>query len=115
MVRRYLLATLVVLMLATAAHSYEGFVKPELVCMVNDRIMGAPQIPVEVEGKTYYGCCAGCVGALKNDESVRYATDPITGNRVDKAKAYILAGPQGIALYFESPESAKKYLEKLKK
>ena len=30
------------------------------VCFINDRYMGKPQIPVSVEGKTYYGCCQGC-------------------------------------------------------
>ncbi len=115
MVKRVLSAIFIVLFLAAVSQAYQGFVKPELVCMVNDRVMGVPQIPVEVEGKTYYGCCAGCVGTLKNDESVRYAVDPISGNRVDKAEAYIVAGPQGLALYFENPENAKKYLEKLKK
>ena len=31
-----------------------------LVCMVNDRYMGVEQIPVQVEGRTYYGCCEMC-------------------------------------------------------
>ncbi len=115
MLRRLFSAIFMVLLFAATVQAYEGFIKPELVCMVNDRIMGAPQIPVEVEGKTYYGCCAGCVGALKNDESVRYGVDPISGNRVDKAEAYIVADPLGIAIYFENPDNARRYLEKLKK
>jgi hypothetical protein len=32
-------------------------VNPDVVCMTNDRILWTPQIPVQVEGKTYYGCC----------------------------------------------------------
>lgn len=31
------------------------------VCMVNNTVFDKPQIPVQVEGKTYYGCCGGCV------------------------------------------------------
>ncbi len=113
-VRVFSVVVLVLLLTATVM-AYQGFVRAEFVCMVNDRVMGVPQIPVEVDGKIYYGCCAGCVGTLKNDESVRYAIDPVSGNRVDKADAYIVAGPQGLALYFETPENARQYLEKLKK
>jgi len=43
-------------------------VKASEVCMVNDRVMGKPQIPVEVEGKTYYGCCEGCKSRLQNSQ-----------------------------------------------
>lgn len=87
-------------------------VNPELVCMVNDSVMKGPQIPVPVEGKTYYGCCEGCVKTLQSDRSVRVAKDPVTGHEVDKAKAFILAGPKRKALYFESQETAREYLSK---
>lgn len=87
-------------------------VNPELVCMVNDSVMKAPQMPVQVDGKIYYGCCEGCVKALQSDRSVRVAKDPITGHEVDKAKAFILAGPKRKALYFESQETAREYLSK---
>lgn len=86
-------------------------VDPEIVCMVNDNVMGKPQIPVEVDGKTYYGCCQNCVGTLKADRSVRFAKDPLTGRMVDKAKAVILEGGSGEALYFESTDAAKLYRE----
>ncbi len=79
------------------------------VCMVTDRVFGKPQIPVTFDGKTYYGCCQGCVSKIKNNRAVRYSTDPVTGREVDKATAYILEGPGGEALYFESAETAKKY------
>ncbi|MFQ5466142.1 MAG: hypothetical protein ACE5EI_09465 [Thermodesulfobacteriota bacterium] len=82
---------------------------PSEVCMVNDRVFGKPQIPVEYDGKTYYGCCAGCVTRIKEDRTVRYSTDPVTGREVDKATAVILEGAEGEALYFESMETAKRY------
>jgi YHS domain-containing protein len=85
-------------------------VNPDVVCMTNDRILWTPQIPVQVEGKTYYGCCEGCVKSLQSNRSVRFAKDPFTGDEVDKAKAFIVEGPKGKALYFESPETAQKYL-----
>ena len=85
-------------------------VAPVEVCMVNDKVFGKPQIPVEFEGKTYYGCCAGCVNRIKNDRGVRYSVDPVSGAEVDKAKAIILEGPGGEALYFESFATAQKYM-----
>lgn len=79
------------------------------VCMVNDKVLGRPQLPVVVEGKTYYGCCAGCVGRLNNDRKTRIAADPVTGLEVDKSEAVILQGERGEALYFESEETARRY------
>lgn len=84
-------------------------VDPKTVCMVNDAVMGKGQIPVKHEDKTYYGCCEGCVEKIKTMRSVRYASDPVTGREVDKAKAVILEGPAGEALYFESLDTAGKY------
>lgn len=85
-------------------------VKPDIVCMVNDEVMNKPQIKVPFEGKIYYGCCPACVSTLKNDRSMRYSKDPVTGIEVDKAKAFILEGENGAALYFQSSETARKYL-----
>ncbi len=79
------------------------------VCMMNDRVMGQPQIPVVVEGKTYYGCCAMCKERLTNDAAARKASDPATGRSVDKAKAVIAQRPDGSVLYFESRETLRRY------
>lgn len=84
-------------------------VDPSVVCMVNDAVMGRAQIPVKYEGKTYYGCCDGCVSTIKTDRAARYAKDPVTGKEVDKAKAVILEGENGAALYFESLDTASRY------
>ena len=78
-----------------------------MVCMVNDRVMGQPQLPVEVGGKTYYGCCAGCVSRLNRDRKARVAVDPVSGRDIDKS--VILRGERGQALYFESTETARRY------
>lgn len=84
-------------------------VRPGEVCMVNDSFMGKPQIPVLFEGKTYFGCCEGCVERIKGDRSVRYSKDPLTGREVDKAKAFITTTPDETALYFESRRTAERY------
>lgn len=85
----------------------------ELVCMVNNAYMGKPQIPVPVNGKTYYGCCQMCVGKLNNDETARTGIDPFSNKKVDKTKAYIvLMKTEGDVSYFESKENYLKYKQK---
>lgn len=75
---------------------------PSLVCMVNNHFMGRPQIPVEVDGRTYYGCCEMCEGRLRSDSASRSAIDPVSGNTVDKATALIARTADGRTFYFES-------------
>ncbi|MDX8412310.1 MAG: hypothetical protein R8K46_10655 [Mariprofundaceae bacterium] len=84
-------------------------VQADKVCMTNDAFFGTPQIPVEVAGKTYYGCCQGCAATLKNEVSSRTAVDPVTGKNVDKATAVIGMLPGGSVLYFESEATFKAY------
>lgn len=84
------------------------------VCMVTNNVGLMKMIPVKVEGKTYYGCCQGCVGKLKNNRSYRYTVDPVTGREIDKAKAFIVADKAKKALYFESKETAERYFASLK-
>lgn len=88
-------------------------IDPKMVCMVNNMYMGIDQIPVLVQNKTYYGCCDKCVRDLNEDETVRYAIDPFSNVRVDKALAFITMNSKqkGAILYFESKENAKRYFE----
>lgn len=72
------------------------------VCMVNNTFFPKDQIPVQVDGKTYFGCCEMCKGRLASDPSARSATDPVSGKTVDKATAIIGATPDGTVYYFES-------------
>jgi YHS domain-containing protein len=84
-------------------------VDPKTVCMINEQAMGKDQIPVEVDGRTYYGCCEMCKEALAKNADKRAAVDPVTGNKVDKAKAVIAAQPDGRVFYFESDETLAKH------
>ena len=78
-------------------------VPSNLVCMVNNTYMGKQQIEVPFEGKMYYGCCKMCEERIPKDESVRYAIDPQTLEKVDKATAYIvMIGDGGEVVYFEN-------------
>lgn len=84
------------------------------VCMVTDKYMGSEQIPVSVEGKAYYGCCAGCASKLKeNQNNVRFSKDPLTGEEVDKATAYIVHITDGSnnVFYFKSKKTYQQYVD----
>ncbi|HEX6904210.1 MAG TPA: hypothetical protein VF789_31160 [Thermoanaerobaculia bacterium] len=85
---------------------------PKKVCMVNNTVFEKDQIPVEVEGKTYYGCCEMCKERLAKDESARYGTDPVSGARVDKATAVIAAQGDGTTLYFENEANFEAYAKR---
>ena len=80
--------------------------------MVNNTVFPKDQISVEVEGKTYFGCCEMCKGRLATDPEARKALDPVSGKSVDKATAVIGATPDGKALYFESQKTFEAYAKK---
>jgi YHS domain-containing protein len=80
------------------------------VCMMNNRFMKEKQIPVPIDGRTYYGCCAMCKDKLTNDAAARTATDPVSGRPVDKAVAVIGAKPSNAVVYFENQENFDAYV-----
>jgi YHS domain-containing protein len=82
---------------------------PSLTCMVNNQFMGRPQIPVQVGGKTYFGCCAMCKDRLANDASARTAVDPVSKRPVDKSTAVIARLDSGALVYFESEANLAAY------
>lgn len=87
------------------------------VCMITNKFMSKDQIAVPVNDKTYYGCCQGCVGTLKNDANSRLATDALTNQKVDKASAFIIVKPgtKDDVLYFASKENATAYVQQQSK
>ena len=84
-------------------------IEAKYVCMINDDSYLSEQILVQVDGKDYYGCCMGCKAKLENDPSSRFAIDPISGNRVDKAIAVIGTAPNKDVYYFESLENFESF------
>ncbi len=84
----------------------------ELVCMVNDAFMGIKQFPVPVGDKMYFGCCEQCVDKIKNNRQFRYAKDPLTGEEVDKALAFIVVKSEKdrSVHYFKSKDNCDKFL-----
>ena len=121
---RTLLLTLAagaMLLAAAFAFAAEEAAKPVLkvveakkVCMVTNKLFEKDQIPIAVEGKTYYGCCEMCKEKLAKDAAARVAVDPVSGKKVDKATAVIAALPDGNILYFESQKTLEEYQKKQK-
>lgn len=107
------LTTFIPAMAADSSYAHgEAWLKPteaQYVCMMNNRVFDKPQIATVVEGKTYYGCCPMCADKLKNDVSLRTATDPISSKSVDKASAVIGADTHGMTYYFENKENFDKF------
>ena len=104
------------LYMGKASAQNQGNISPELkqveskyVCMVTNQLYDKEQIPVAVDGKTYYGCCQMCEAKLKEDPSSRMATDPVSGKEVDKSTAVIGAAPDGKVYYFENAEDLKAF------
>lgn len=84
-------------------------VESKMVCMINDRSMANEQIPVPIDGRTYFGCCSMCKERLEKSEEARYAVDPVSGKKVDKATAFIGALPGAVVLYFEHEANFDRY------
>jgi YHS domain-containing protein len=90
-------------------------VESKQVCMINEHHMAKDQIPVDVDGKTYYGCCAMCKKQLEERAETRVAIDPVSGKQVDKAVAVIAAQEDGRVFYFENDKNLEKYNSTAKK
>jgi hypothetical protein len=95
---------------ATATDAVLRKVAPDEVCMMNNRFMKEKQIPVPIDGRMYYGCCAMCKDKLTNDAAARTGTDPVSGRPVDKAVAVIGAKPSNAVVYFENQENFDTYV-----
>lgn len=93
----------------TPADSWLKPVEAKNVCMMNDKVFDKEQMAVEVEGKTYYGCCPMCKEMLNKDASKRTAIDPVSKKPVDKATAVIGADPHGMTYYFENEENLQAF------
>jgi YHS domain-containing protein len=84
-------------------------VDSKYVCMVNDQYSNKEQIPVIVDGRTYYGCCEMCKNKLKTDVKSRVAVDPVSGKEVDKAVAVVGVTSDGRVYYFDNEMNLQKF------
>ncbi len=94
---------------AVADLKYLKHTESKYICMVNNKLFDKVQIPTEVNGKTYYGCCSMCKAKLEKSQELREAIDPVSGVIVDKASAIIGTSPEGVAYYFENEENMKQF------
>ena len=106
-----LLALISMPFVASDALSAESLkpIESKFICMVNNTAFDKEQIAVEVDGKTYFGCCSMCEARLQKDAAIRMATDPVSGIEVDKAEAVIGTDTNGKAYYFENTTNLEKY------
>ena len=89
-------------------------VETKRVCMVTNKAFKQDQIAVDVDGKTYYGCCEMCKGRLTSEADLRTAVDPVSKKPVDKAAAVIAADANGKVFYFENDDNLAAYNAKVK-
>ena len=88
------------------------------ICMVNDfynPMADFSNFSVNIDGKSYYGCCHGCKKALSSSDQYHYAHYSVNGKqvKVDKAKAgCILADKQknGTTYYFENEQACNDFV-----
>ena len=83
------------------------------ICMVTNKAFAKDQIPIEIEGRTYYGCCEMCKTALSTDPGKRTAVDPVSNEKVDKSVAVIGVDSNGRVLYFENDKNFAAYNSKI--
>lgn len=80
------------------------------VCMLSNRYLGErADVPIEVAGKTYRGCCANCAARLGSLAEARMAKDPVTGHAVDKGSAVLARDANNRLYYFESEATFASY------
>ncbi|MGZ2369478.1 hypothetical protein ACXR6G_06805 [Ancylomarina sp. YFZ004] len=99
--------------------SFEGEIIPDsMVCMLGGDIKTKPTLPIEINSKTYWGCCQNCLGKLqRNENNALYALDPLSGESVNKADAIIRQDPQNNkrVFFFKSNETYNQYLKTINK
>jgi len=80
------------------------------ICMLSNRYLGErADVPIDVAGKTYHGCCANCAARLATNEEARTAIDPVSGKPIDKATAVLARDASNRVHYFESEWTLAQY------
>ncbi len=85
-------------------------VMPSEINMVTNRYTNQTQSATQMDGKVYYTSGEPYIMTLKENPSIRFATDPVSGRTIDKAEAEIYIDVSGRALYFSTDESFKNFI-----
>jgi YHS domain-containing protein len=84
-------------------------ISAEKVCMLDDWTLDSALFPAEVAGKTYYCCFEKCGEKLQANPELRFAVDPISGVKLDKADAVYGVSRDGKGYYFETLENLEMF------
>ena len=115
--------TLILLLIGTSISNFKAQQNAKItaldktkVCMVDDEYKGEQQLTTKIDGKIYYGCCDPCIQTLNSDSSFRFAFDPISNIKINKADAFIVKETTETdkVLYFENKANYQTYLNKIK-
>lgn len=85
-------------------------VSPEEVNMVTNKVEKGESKSVMLNGKTYYVSNEGYASTLTRNSTLRFAADPMTGEKIDKSLADTYADAAGKVLYFASEKTYKEFL-----
>ncbi len=78
--------------------------------MVTNRVEEHAQNSVDINGRSYSVASDSYARTLKLNPSLRLATDPITGKKIDKSEAQTFADASGKVFYFANDSSFKSFL-----
>lgn len=77
--------------------------------MVTNKVEKTAQKAVSLNGKTYFAG-ENYASTMIQNQSLRFAADPLTNKKIDKADAVIFADASGRVFYFESENSYKDFI-----
>lgn len=80
-------------------------------CMGSNQAQEKAQNYAIIDGRPYYGCTDMCIANLRQNPGFRYGLDPVSGKKVDKARAIVGTRKNGQLLYFEKEENFLSYME----
>lgn len=85
-------------------------VEAKNVNMVTNRTENGTQQSLNINGSSYFVADETYAWTLQQNLNLRFAVDPITNRKVDKAKAALFADASGRVFYFESEKSYEEFL-----
>lgn len=84
-------------------------VNPKEVNMATNRHEKKAQKEIKLDGKTYYMTGDSYAFNMEQNRSTRFAKDPLTNKKIDKAEAVTFADASGRVHYFESEDTFRQF------
>lgn len=92
------------------SHVWLKRVMPSQVNMVTNMYTQDAQTAVQIGGKLYYTHSEPYIMNLRENPSIRFAKDPVTGRTIDKAEAAVYIDASGRVLYFKSDDIFRNFI-----